>query len=119
MSPPMTLWFNPGCSKCRAALALLEARGVTPTVRRYLEEPPRLDELRALAKKLGASPRTWMRAQDALFMSAGLSDASSDDALFEALVKHPQLLERPILEDATRAVVARPPERVLELLPPQ
>jgi arsenate reductase (glutaredoxin) len=113
-----TLWFNPACSKCRQALELLRDQGIDPTLRRYLEEPPRLDELRALAAKLNQPVIALIRTREPGFAERGLSASSSDAQLFQALVESPAILERPILETGERAVIARPPEKVFELLSP-
>lgn len=112
----MTLYHNPRCSKSRAALALLEERGARFEVVRYLDEPPSEETLRALAKKLGlADVRGMMRAKEAAYKEQSLAEAG-DDALFAAMAATPILIERPILESDHRAVIARPPERVLALL---
>lgn len=110
------LLHNPRCSKSRAALALLVERGVAVRERCYLEEPLSLTELRDLAGRLGVAPSHWLRRGEAAFGDAGLSDASDAAAILEAMERHPILIERPILVRGARAVVGRPPERVLELL---
>lgn len=112
----IVLLHNPRCSKSRAAKALLEARGVAFEERRYLEAPLSREELGLLAKRLGRPPRGWVRSGEAAYAEAGLGPASSDDALLDAMAKHPVLMERPILVRGERAVVGRPPERVLDLL---
>jgi arsenate reductase (glutaredoxin) len=81
-----TLWYNPECSKCRLALELLRDRGIEPTLRLYLEEPPRLDELRALSGKLKRPAIALVRTREPGFAERGLSDQSSDDELLQALV---------------------------------
>jgi arsenate reductase len=110
------LLHNPRCSKSRAARALLEERGVDFRERRYLDEPLTLAELRELAARLATSPHQWARSGEAAWTDAGLSAASGDDAVLRAIAAHPILLERPIFVRGRRAVVGRPPERVLELL---
>lgn len=114
----LTLYHNPRCSKSRGALELLEARGLAPQVVRYLETPPSAEELRALLAKLGYTPRQLLRSGEDLYKELGLDDPALDDAaLIAAMLEHPKLIERPILVVGDRAVVGRPPERVLELLP--
>lgn len=110
------LLHNPRCSKSVAAKRLLEARGVAFEERRYLEQPLSRDELVQLARRLGRPPRGWIRSGEAAWAEAGLGPQSSDEALFDAMAKHPVLMERPILVRGERAVVGRPPERVLALL---
>jgi len=112
----IVLLHNPRCSKSRAAKALLEARGVAFAERRYLEEPLSLDELRDLAGRLGRPASAWLRKGEDAFAGAGLDAGASDDAILRAMAAHPVLIERPILVRGGRAVVGRPPERVLDLL---
>lgn len=111
------LLHNPRCSKSRAARALLEEREIAFTERRYLDDPLSIDELRALAARLGAPARDWARRGEPDWQAAGLGDsAASDEPVFAAMVAHPILIERPIAVRGARAVVGRPPERVLDLL---
>ncbi len=113
----MILYHNPRCSKSRGALELLEARGLQPRVVHYLETPPSAAELRELLGKLGYGARQLLRSGEELYKELNLADPSLDDeALIAAMALHPRLIERPILVVGARAVVGRPPERVLELL---
>jgi arsenate reductase (glutaredoxin) len=114
----LLLLHNPRCSKSRAARALLLERGVDFAERRYLEEPLTRQELADLALRLTAPPSLWIRRGEPAFAEAGLAGESSEERLLDALAAHPALLERPILIRGRRAVVGRPPERVLELLGP-
>lgn len=112
-----TLYHNPRCSKSRAALELLQAHDVEPSILRYLETPPSEAELRDLLHKLGLPARQLLRSSEDEYRSLGLADPTLDeDALIRAMLDHPKLIERPILIVGERAVVGRPPERVLELL---
>lgn len=110
------LYHNPRCSKSRQALALLEEHGVEPEVVRYLDAPPSADDVRDLLKRLGVAPAELLRRKEAPYTELGLGPASSADEVAEAIAAHPVLLERPVLVVGQRAVIARPPERVLELL---
>ena len=110
------LLHNPRCSKSRTARALLEARGIAFTERRYLEDPLSLAELYELAARLGRPPREWSRRGEEAWTAAGLADDASDDAILRAMAAHPVLIERPILVRGRRAAVGRPPERILDLL---
>ena len=113
----LTLYHNPRCSKSRGALELLEARGLAPHVVRYLETPPSAAELRELLSKLGIGARALLRSGEDEYKELGLADASlSDEQLIAAMAAHPKLIERPILVAGKRAVIGRPPEKVLELL---
>ncbi len=109
------VFFNPSCSKCRGAKDLLDARAEDVTYVRYLEERPTRTELEAIVRMLGlTSPRGMMRTGEPIYAELGL--ASADDArLLDAMVEHPILIERPIVIRGDRAVIARPPEKLLEL----
>jgi len=112
----LLLLHNPRCSKSRAALALLEERGVSFETRAYLEAPLSREELEELAVRLGQDPRDWLRSGEGAYAEAGLTVLSEPSALLDAMAAHPVLMERPIAIRGERAVVGRPPERVLELL---
>ncbi|MEE1867029.1 MULTISPECIES: arsenate reductase (glutaredoxin) [Pseudomonas] len=114
----LTLYHNPRCSKSRAALELLEARGLAPTVVRYLETPPDAATLTTLLGKLDIDARQLLRSGEDEYKMLNLADpALSDAQLIDAMVKHPKLIERPILVAGDKAVIGRPPEKVLEILP--
>jgi len=109
-------WHNPRCSKSRAALALLEEQGAELTVRRYLDDAPTADEIRAVMAGLGVNAIDMMRPGEKLFRELGLSKSDSDDALIAAMEANPILIERPIAIAGTRAAIGRPPEQVLDVL---
>lgn len=114
----LTLYHNPRCSKSRSALQLLEKRGLTPSIVRYLETPLSAAQLQALLGKLAISPRQLLRTGEDEYKALGLSDPQLSDAqLIEAMVSQPKLIERPILVVGDKAVVGRPPEKILEILP--
>ena len=113
----LTLYHNPLCSKSRGALATLEARGLTPNIVRYLETPPSAAELQLLLGKLGMSARELLRTGEELYQSLNLANAQLTEAqLIGAMVANPKLIERPIIVVGERAVIARQPEKILELL---
>lgn len=115
MSP--TIWHNPRCSKSRATLAILEDRGLAPTIRHYLDDAPSVDEIEGVLELLGASPRDIMRTGESEFKDNNLGDPSLDRrTLIEAMAEHPKLIERPIVVNGERAAMGRPPEAVLEIL---
>jgi len=114
----LTLYHNPRCSKSRSALELLEARGLTPNVVRYLETPLSAAQIKVLLGKLGISARQLLRSGEDEYKMLQLADESLSEAqLIDAIAQHPKLMERPILEVGDKAVIGRPPENVLELLP--
>lgn len=117
MTGTTTLYHNPRCSKSRGALQALHERGVEPVVVPYLDQPPGVDELRRLLGMLGIGARELLRTGEEEYRALGLDDPGLDeDALIAAMAAHPRLIERPIFVHGERAVVGRPPERVLELL---
>jgi arsenate reductase len=114
--PATQLYVNDECSKCRSALAILDERAVEAVPVRYLEEPPTIAELQRLMTMLSIDdPRQMMRTGEAVYTELGLETAAPDQ-LLEAITNHPILLERPIFVVGDKAVIARPPERLLELL---
>ncbi len=114
----VTIYHNPRCSKSRATLKLLQEKGIEPRIVKYLETPPSAEELREIIRLLGlSSPRELMRRKEKEYKELGLDDPSlSDDALIEAMVKHPRLIERPIVIANGKAAIGRPPESVLAIL---
>lgn len=114
----ISLFHNPRCSKSRGALELLEERGIQPEIVRYLETPPSAVELKALLGKLGIGARQLLRTGEDEYKTLDLANpALSDAQLIDAMVSHPKLIERPILIVGDKAVIGRPPEKVLEILP--
>ncbi|ARU87802.1 arsenate reductase (glutaredoxin) [Pseudomonas sp. M30-35] len=114
----LILYHNPRCSKSRAALQLLEDRGLTPEIVRYLDTPPTAEQLSAVLGKLGITARALLRTGEDDYKTLNLAAAELSEAeLIAAMVAHPKLIERPILIAGDRAVVGRPPENVLEILP--
>lgn len=115
----ITIYHNPRCSKSREALALVEAiavrRGTSLHVVQYLTTPPGLEELKGLRDRLGGDIRQLVRSNEEEYASLQLNQAD-DDALLAAVAAHPKLLQRPIVVEGSRAIVARPPELVHEFL---
>lgn len=114
----ITLYHNARCSKSRDTLALLEARGITPTVVAYLDTPPDAPTLSRLLAQLGMhDARQLMRKGEAEYKELDLANpALSQEALIAAMVAHPKLIERPIVVHGERAAIGRPPENVLAIL---
>lgn len=111
----VTIYHNPRCSKSRQALDIIISKGHEPEIVEYLKTPPTPTELKRLLKLLEASPRELLRAKEA--KEAGLADpALSDEALIQGIVKHPEVLERPIVVAGSKAALGRPPEAVLAIL---
>lgn len=112
----ITYWHNPRCSKSRQGLALLEERGATLDLRRYLDAAPSEEEVRAVLVRLGLSPIEMMRTGEKRFRDLGLTRQSDDETLISAMAANPILIERPIGIAGDHAVIGRPPERLLDLL---
>ncbi|MFK4102783.1 arsenate reductase family protein [Streptomyces sp. NPDC019531] len=117
----MEIWINPACSKCRSAVSVLDAEGAEYTVRRYLEDVPSEDEIRAVLDRLGLEPWDITRTQEAVAKELGLKewarDHSSRDRWITALAEHPKLIQRPIITaDDGSAVVARTDDAVRDAL---
>jgi arsenate reductase len=112
----MLIYHNPRCSKSRSALALLEEHGITPEIVRYLDTPPTREELVALLAKLGMQPSQLVRMGEEVCKTEYAGRAMSEDDWLNAMLAHPVLIERPIIVAGKRAVVGRPPEKVLTLL---
>ena len=118
MSDAVKMYHNPRCSKSRDTLSLLKANGIDPEVVLYLETPPDADTLRQLLKMLGmVSARELMRQKEDLYKSPELADPQlSEEALIQAIVDNPKLMERPIVVSHGQARIGRPPEQVLEIV---
>ncbi len=115
-SPKAEVWFNPACSTCRTVSAVLDEAGVEVDEVRYLQTRPPRVELERVLQLLGTDdPMTIVRRKEPLFDELGLEGADRD-TLLEALATHPILIERPIVIRGDRAVLARPADRVREIL---
>jgi len=111
-----TIWHNPRCSKSRQTMGILEENGIEAEVVKYLEETPSVGEIKAVLKKLNISARELMRTKEAIYKELGLKDENDEQKLIEAMAAHPKLIERPVVIKDDKAVLGRPPEKVLELL---
>lgn len=112
-----TIFHNPRCAKSRQTLELLERRGITPNVVEYLKTPPDEAQLRQLIKLLGLAPRELLRTKEPEYKEAGLDRPGISDAdIIRAMVKHPRLIERPIVVCGNKAAIGRPPEKILKIL---
>ena len=115
----MELWHNPRCSKSRQAQARLDEAGVDYIERRYIDDPPTVEELSAVVAALGIHPRDLVRRADARKAGVDL-EALGDDPQpwLQLMMDHPALIERPILlTDDGRAVIGRPTENLETVLP--
>ena len=111
------IYHNPRCGKSRQTLQLLQEQGIEPEIIEYLKTPPSAEELNDILQKLGMEPRDLMRKNEAEYKASGLNDESLDrQALIKGMVKHPIVIERPIVVANNKAVIGRPPETVLTIL---
>ncbi len=113
----VTILHNPRCSKSRNSLALLKEQGIEPDVRLYLENPPTEDELTSILEMLAISAKDLLRRGEPEYKELGLGNQNlSEQQLIQLMIKHPKLIERPIVIAGGKAVIGRPPEQVLNLL---
>jgi len=113
----VTIYHNPRCSKSRQTLTMLREKGIEPEIVEYLKTPPDTETLKQLLDRLGLEPRDLMRKKEKEYKENELANPElSRDALIEAMVAHPKLIERPIVVRGDKAALGRPPESVLEIL---
>jgi arsenate reductase len=113
----VTIWHNPRCSKSRETLELLRKKGIEPTIREYLKQPPTKAEVETLVDLLGGDTKDLIRDGEAEFKSLGRKKAElTKSDIAQAIARHPILLQRPIVVSGSRAAIGRPPEAVLPLL---
>lgn len=111
------IYHNPRCSKSRQTLQLLETHHVEPQIVEYLKTPPDAATLAELLQLLGLEPRDLIRKKEKEYHASGADDpALTSDQLIALMVQYPKLIERPIVVKDGRAIIGRPPERVLEIL---
>lgn len=113
----ITVFHNIQCSKCRGVLEILKERGEEPTLVAYLDTPPDRATLEGILDRLDAPPSELVR-RDKRFEELGLDDAAcaSREQVVELLLAHPEVMQRPVVVRGDRAVIARPPDRVVEIL---
>ncbi len=112
----MRIYHNPRCRKSREALNILKNHGYEPEVVLYLEIPPSESELKDIVGKIGGSPAKIVRREEKLFKEEYKGRDLTDDQWYRVLADNPKLIQRPIIVNGDRAVVARPPERVEVML---
>lgn len=112
----VTIYYNPNCSNSRQALAILRERGVEPVIVEYLKTPLTKDQIAALVARMGVAAGALVRWKEDAAARAGIGAASPEDALLDAMARHPILMNRPIVVTDKGARLCRPPETVSELL---
>ncbi len=118
MNPTITLYHNPDCGTSRNTLAMIRSSGVEPQIIEYLKTPPDRATLVTLIAAMGIAPRELLRQKGTPYAALGLDDAAlGDDALIDAMLAHPVLINRPIVVTPLGTRLCRPSEAVLDLLP--
>jgi arsenate reductase len=114
---PVTIWHNPRCATSRRVLQMIRNKGIEPHVVEYLKTPPSAKEIKTVLAKLRLGARELLRKKEPDYRKQGLDDENlSDAAVIRAMIDHPVLIERPVVLAGRRAVLARPPERVFEVI---
>ena len=113
----VTIYHNPACGTSRNTLAMIRASGCEPEVIEYLKTPPSRERLQQLIKAMGVTARDILREKGTPYFELGLNDLSlSDEALIDAMLQHPILINRPIVVTAKEVKLCRPSELVLSIL---
>lgn len=112
----ITILHNPRCSKSRNALQLLEEKQCEFTIVKYLEDTPDKKALKNIIKLLNITPHELLRTGEDIYKELNLENETNDDAIIDAMVQHPKLIERPIVIKDDKAVIGRPLENVKELI---
>jgi len=113
----ITIYHKPTCTTCRQAVQLLKDSGTPFTAVNYYEQTFTKDQLKKILKKAGLSPKDVLRTKEDIYKELGLAKKElSDDALLDLMVKHPDLIQRPLVVKDDKAVLARPAETVNTLL---
>jgi arsenate reductase len=111
------IYQKPTCTTCRQAIQVLRDSGKPFTTVNYYEKPFTKAQLKALLKKAGLSPKEVLRTKEEIYKDLGLAKKNlSNDELLDVMIKHPDLIQRPIVEKGDRAILARPAETVKQLL---
>lgn len=112
----VTLFYNPRCSKCRNALALVKAEGCEVEIIEYLKTLPTVKELKKVLNMLGLKPIDLLRKNESLFKEKYEGRELADDQWIKVMHENPILIERPVVIYGNKAVIGRPPERITEIL---
>lgn len=112
-----TIFHNPACGTSRKTLEILRDEGIDVSVREYLKDPPSRDELKSLYERAGLTPRDGLRAKEPLAEELGLTAPGVDgDTILDAMIEHPILINRPLVETGKGVRLCRPQDRVREIL---
>ena len=114
--PKLVIYHNGECSKCKETTELLQDKGYEIEYRFYLFEPPSKEELLDVLNKLGMQPSQLVRVSEPLFVEKYDGKGLTEDEWLQAILEHPVLMQRPIVVNGDKAIIARPPETVLDIL---
>jgi len=112
----ITIYHNPRCSKSRESIAFMEQQGVAYKIIKYLDANLTSSDIKALLQKLNFSPIELVRTKDSFWQENFASQTLSDDDIVQAMVTHPQIIERPVVVNGSKAIVARPTEKIYQIL---
>ena len=113
----VTIWHNPKCATSRKVLGLIRAKGIEPKIVEYLKDPPSTGEIKAALKEMGIGPRALLRRRGTPYDDLGLDKPKwTDPELIAAMVRHPLLIERPVVRTIKGTRLCRPAERLEEIL---
>ncbi|MDF1876200.1 arsenate reductase (glutaredoxin) [Sulfurimonas sp. SAG-AH-194-L11] len=113
----ISIWHNPRCSKSREAVKVVEASKCESEVIKYLDETLSMDTMKETLKMLGfSSAREWMRTTEAIYKELDLKNVTDEDALLEAMIRNPKLIQRPVLIKGDKAIIGRPESAITDLL---
>jgi arsenate reductase len=106
------IWHNQKCSKSRAALAYLEKKEIIPTILKYMENTPTQSEIKNVLKFLDIKASKLLRIKEDIYLKLNLKDEMNEDKLVKIMFENPELIERPIIINGEKAVIARPLENI-------
>ncbi|MDF1883074.1 arsenate reductase (glutaredoxin) [Sulfurimonas sp. SAG-AH-194-C21] len=113
----ITIWHNPRCSKSREAVSVVEADDCESEVVKYLDETLTMDTMKKMLSMLGfTSAREWMRTTEAVYKELDLKNVTDEDALIEAMIQNPKLIQRPVLIKGNKAIIGRPESAITDFL---
>lgn len=116
MKSNIIIWHNNRCGKSREALKMLEEKGLDFEQRLYMQEAPSMDELKNVLKKLNIKANDWARKKEAKYVELFKGKTPSENEILQAMIEFPQLIERPVIINGDKAIIARPAELMNSIL---
>lgn len=110
------VWHNPRCSKSRNAVSYLEEKGITPTIVKYMDETPSVEEIKNVLTLLDIDVKNWLRTKETIYKELDLVNVSSEDEIIKTMSENPKLIERPVVINKDKAVIARPLENIDKII---